>query len=305
VSARELVVLGTASQVPTRRRAHHAAFLRWDDEGILFDPGEGTQRQLTLAGVAASSITRICLTHLHGDHCLGLPGVVQRLALDGVEHPVGLYFPAEGQEYVDRLLHACVSYRLADLRLHPVSSDGVVDATPVLALSAGALEHSTPTYGWRLEEPDGRRMRPDLLERNGIRGPAIGELQKRGVLQVAARQVRLEEVSEPLPGQVFAFIMDTRLCSAAVELARDADLLVCESTFLDQEADLAESYMHLTARQAAWIARIARARRLVLTHFSQRYEDEACFAAEARAAFPEVHASRDLDRIPVPSRRCR
>jgi ribonuclease Z len=303
VSARELVVLGTASQVPTRRRAHHGAFLRWDDEGILFDPGEGTQRQLTLAGVAASSITRICLTHLHGDHCLGLPGVVQRLALDGVEHPVDLYFPAAGQEYVDRLLHACVSYRLPDLRLHPVSSDGVVDVTLALTLHAGALEHSTPTYGWRLEEPDGRRMRPDLLESNGIRGPAIGELQKRGILQVAGRQVRLEEVSEPRPGQVFAFIMDTRLCDAAVELARDADLLVCESTFLDKEADLAESYTHLTARQAAWIARTARARRLVLTHFSQRYDDEACFAAEARAAFPDVHASRDLDRIPVPTRR--
>jgi ribonuclease Z len=304
MSARELVVLGTASQVPTRRRAHHGAFLRWDDEGSLFDPGEGTQRQLTLAGVAASSITRICLTHLHGDHCLGLPGVVQRLALDGVEHPVHLYFPAEGEEYVDRLLHACVSYRLPDLRLHPVSSDGVVAVTPAFALHARALDHRIPTYGWRLVEPDGRRMRPDLLESRGVRGAAIGELQRRGVLAVAGRQVRLEEVSEPRPGQVFAFVMDTRPCDAAVELARDADLLVCESTFLDREADLAETYTHLTAKQAARIARTAGARRLVLTHFSQRYDDEGAFADEARTVFHDVHASRDLDRVAVPARRC-
>jgi ribonuclease Z len=304
MSARELVVLGTASQVPTRRRAHHGAFLRWDAEGILFDPGEGTQRQLTLAGVAASSITRICLTHLHGDHCLGLPGVVQRLALDGVQHPVHLYFPAEGQEYVDRLLHACVSYRFPDLRLHPVSSDGAVDVAPAFTLHARALDHRIPTYGWRLMEPDGRRMRPDLLERRGIRGAAIGELQRRGVLGVAGRQVRLEEVSEPRPGQVFAFVMDTRPCDAAVELAREADLLVCESTFLDHEGELAESYSHLTAKQAARIASRARARRLVLTHFSQRYDDEASFAEEARAVFPDVHAARDLDRVPVPARRC-
>ena len=304
MSARELVVLGTASQVPTRRRAHHGAFLRWDAEGILFDPGEGTQRQLTLAGVAASSITRICLTHLHGDHCLGLPGVVQRLALDHVQHPVHLYFPAEGQEYVDRLLHACVSYRFPDLRLHPVSSDGAVDVAPAFTLHARALDHRIPTYGWRLMEPDGRRMRPDLLERRGIRGAAIGELQRRGVLGVAGRQVRLEEVSEPRPGQVFAFVMDTRPCDAAVELAREADLLVCESTFLDHEAELAESYSHLTAKQAARIASRARARRLVLTHFSQRYDDEASFAEEARAVFPDVHAARDLDRVPVPARRC-
>jgi ribonuclease Z len=304
MSARELVVLGTASQVPTRRRAHHGALLRWDDEGVLLDPGEGTQRQLTLAGVAASAITRICLTHLHGDHCLGLPGVVQRLALDGVEHPVHLYFPAEGQEYVDRLLHACVSYRLPDLRLHPVTSDGVVDVAPAFALHARALHHRIPTYGWRLGEPDGRRMRPDLLETRGIRGPAIGELQRRGVLEVMGRQVRLEEVSEPRPGQVFAFVMDTRPCDAAVELAQDADLLVCESTFLDREAVLAESYCHLTAKQAARIATAAQARRLVLTHFSQRYDDEESFAEEARTVFPDVHAARDLDRVPVPARRC-
>ncbi len=133
MSARELVVLGTASQVPTRRRAHHGALLRWDGEGILLDPGEGTQRQLTLAGVAASSITRICLTHLHGDHCLGLPGVLQRLALDGVAGPVDLYFPAAGEEYVDRLLHASVAHRLPALRLHPVDRDGLVDEAPASA----------------------------------------------------------------------------------------------------------------------------------------------------------------------------
>jgi ribonuclease BN (tRNA processing enzyme) len=109
MSARELVVLGAAAQVPTRRRARHGSFLRWDDEGILFDPGEGTQRQPTLAGVAASSITRICLSRLHGDHCLGLPGVLQGLVLGGVDAPGGPVLLRRGPEYVDRLLHACIS----------------------------------------------------------------------------------------------------------------------------------------------------------------------------------------------------
>src|SRR5919198_5227414 len=106
--ARELVVLGTASQAPTRQRNHNGYLLRWDAEGILFDPGEGTQRQLILAGVAPSAITRICITHFHGDHCLGLPGVVQRLALDGVAHPVDVYFPASGLEYFERLRRASI-----------------------------------------------------------------------------------------------------------------------------------------------------------------------------------------------------
>src|SRR3982750_4590233 len=101
VAARELTLLGTASQAPTRYRNHNGYLLRWDAEGILFDPGEGTQRQLLLAGVASSAITRICLTHFHGDHCLGLPGVLQRLSLDRVTHPVDVWYPAGGQEFYD------------------------------------------------------------------------------------------------------------------------------------------------------------------------------------------------------------
>jgi ribonuclease Z len=303
VAARELVVLGTASQTPTRTRNHNGYFLRWDAEGLLLDPGEGTQRQLTLAGVSAASITRICITHLHGDHCLGLPGVLQRMALDGVRRPVDLYFPASGQEYVDRLRHASAAFAGVEVREHPVRRDGLVDTWPGLALHARALDHRVETYGWRLQEPDGRRMLPERLEAMGIAGPAVGELARAGWLEAAGRRVGVEEVSEPRRGQVFSFVMDTRRCAAAVDLAREADLLVCESTFLATDEGLAERFGHLTAAQAAEIAAEAGARRLVLTHYSGRHPDEALFADEARPVFPDVHAARDLDRIPVPPRR--
>lgn len=295
MSVRELVVLGTASQVPTRTRAHHGAVLRWDEEVVLFDPGEGTQRQLTLAGVSAASITRICLTHLHGDHCLGLPGILQRMGLDGAAH-VDLYFPASGQEYVDRLRHASIAEERLVVREHPVAADGLVDDWGRLALHAAALDHRVDAVGWRLQEPDGRRMLPDLLAAHGIAGPDVGRLVRDGSLH----GVPVEAVSEPRPGQAFAFVMDTRWCEAAVRLARGVDLLVCESTFLTSEADLASSYAHLTAADAGRLAAEAGARRLVLTHYSQRHSDEAAFAEEARQHFTDVHAARDLDRIPVP-----
>lgn len=303
MSVRELIVLGTASQVPTRQRAHHGALLRWDDEGVLFDPGEGTQRQLTLAGVPASAVTRICITHLHGDHCLGLPGVLQRLALDGVERPIDLYFPAEGQEYIDRLVHASVAHRLPPIRQHPVSEDGLVDVVPAFALHTARLDHTIPAHGWRLVEPAGRRLRPDLLAERGIAGRDVGRLQWFGFLEVQGRTVRVEEVSEPRPGQVFAFVMDTRPCQGARDLARGADLLVCESTFLTNESELAASHGHLTSTQAAEIALEAGARRLVITHFSQRHPVESAFEQEARAVFPEAYAARDLERFAVPPRR--
>jgi ribonuclease Z len=317
VSDRELVVLGTASQAPTRRRNHNGYLLRWDGEGLLFDPGEGTQRQMIFAGVTVSQITRICITHFHGDHCLGLPGVLQRMSLDRVPHLVDVYYPAQNQAVFDRLRHAALFRDVLNLRERPVSQPGLpapaegpgppitVASTPSFRLEARPLSHSVPTFGYRLAEPDGRRMLPDRLAALGIAGPDIGRLQREGRLPAAGRQVTLEEVSEPRRGQRFAFIMDTRLCDAAFALADQADMLVCESTFADTEAALAQDYGHLTARQAGRIAEEAGARLLVLTHFSQRYDpgDGQRLAGEAAGAFSgEIALARDLSRIPVPTR---
>ena len=302
--AREFVVLGTASQAPTRHRNHNGYLLRWDAEGLLFDPGEGTQRQLLLAGVASSAITRICITHFHGDHCLGLPGVLQRLSLDQVGHPVDVWYPASGQEFFDRLRRCALYNDTVEVRPHPVRQDGAVDPGPEpFALLTARLDHRADTFGWRVVEPDGRRMLPDRLESAGITGTDVGRLQREGSLATEdGREVTLEAMSEHRPGQVFAFVMDTRLCDGAVALADGADLLVCESTFLERDANLAAAYGHMTAAQAARLAVEAGARQLVLTHFSQRYPDDAAFVAEAGEIFPDVVAVKDLDRVPVPPR---
>lgn len=303
MSLREFVALGTASQVPTRVRNHHGALLRFDGEGILFDPGEGTQRQLLRAGHSAADITRICITHLHGDHCLGLPGIVQRLGLDSVTRPVDLYFPASGLPYIERLLNASLFHSVVEIRLHPVHTSGPIARWGDLRLEAEHLEHGPETYGWRLIEDDGRRMLPDRLAAAGVAGPDVGRLQREGRIEVEGRSVSLDEVSTVRPGQRVAFVMDTRVCAGARALADGADLLITESTFLAAEEVLADSYGHLTAGHAGRLAREAGARRLVLTHYSQRHPDESSFAEEAAREFDDVVAVRDLDRVPVPPRR--
>src|SRR5262245_47082176 len=146
-------------------------------------------------------------------------------------------------------------------------------------------------------------MLPDRLAAFGIAGPDVGRLQESGRLVVDGREVRIDEVSEPRPGQVVAFVMDTAWCDAAVELAQDADLLICEATFLSVDEQLAHDSGHLTARQAGRLAQRAGVRRLVLTHFSRRYTDLEPFAAEARESFEDVVLAADLQRIPVPPRR--
>ncbi|MEU9641482.1 ribonuclease Z [Streptomyces sp. NPDC048188] len=301
MSVRELVVLGTASQVPTRHRNHNGYLLRWDGEGILFDPGEGTQRQMLRAGVAAHDLNRICVTHFHGDHSLGLAGVIQRINLDQVPHEITAHYPRSGQRFFERLRYATAYRETVALTEAPVGTDGSLAVTPAYTLDARRLSHPVESYGYRLTEPDGRRMLPDRLAAHGIEGPDVGRIRREGSLNGVA----LDEVSEVRRGQRFAFVMDTRLCAGVHALAEGCDLLVIESTFLDEDERLAADHGHLTAGQAARVARDADVRHLVLTHFSQRYPDPEEFERQARAAgyTGELTVARDLTRVPVPKRR--
>jgi ribonuclease Z len=233
MSVRELVVLGTASQVPTRHRNHNGYLLRWDGEGILFDPGEGTQRQMLRAGVAAHDLHRICVTHFHGDHSLGLAGVIQRINLDRVPHEITAHYPRSGQRFYDRLRYATAYRETVPLTEAPVDSDGVLASTPSYTLEARKLSHPVESYGYRLVEPDGRRMLPERLASYGIKGADVGRIQREGTLG----DVSLDDVSEARYGQRFAFVMDTRLCDGVYALAEGCDMLVIESTFLDGDSN--------------------------------------------------------------------
>jgi ribonuclease Z len=300
MSTRELVVLGTASQQPTRRRNHNGYVLRWDGNAILFDPGEGTQRQMTLAEVSPSSINRICLTHFHGDHCLGLPGVLLRMSLDRIEHHIDLHYPASGEEVLQRLRNSSIGHDAVEVRCAPVHAPGVVAQTDSYTLTSAVLDHRIDAIGWRVEEPPGRRVIPERAAALGLSGPEVGQLKAEGRLETDERTVGLAEISEVRRSQSMAVVMDTRWCDGALELADGVDLLLCESTFLEADADLAREAGHLTARQAGLLAAEAGARLLVLTHFSSRYPDDQAYLAEAMTEFDAVILAEDLTRIPLP-----
>lgn len=299
MSARTFHALGTASQVPTRERNHNGYFLRWDAEGFLFDPGEGTQRQMTFAGVSASEITKIFLTHFHGDHCLGLPGVLQRLSLDKVQHEIEVYYPASGRRYFENLKNSSIYHNQAKIVERPISEAGVIFENEFLTIKTAQLDHTAESWGYRIEEPDAVTMLPEKLAEFDIRGANVGKLKREGLLELEGKTILLEDVSVPKKGFGIAFVMDTRVCPAAFDLARDVDFLICESTYLASETEEAVNYGHLTATQAAQIALASNAKQLVLTHFSRRYPNTEDFAAEARRIFPNAVAARDGDRIDI------
>jgi len=214
-----------------------------------------------------------------------------------------VHFPASGEAFYKRLRHASIFYDVARLDPRPIQSAGVIFEADDLAVETRKLAHPVDTWGFRVSEPDSRRMLPDKLAAAGVRGPDIGKLKREGSVEVDGKTIDVADVSEHRRGQVFAFIMDTKPCAAALELARGADLLVCESTYLASEVALADKAGHMTAAQAAELAREAGARRLVLTHFSQRYPDNRVFVAEASAIHDDVFAASDFDVIEVPKRR--
>lgn len=300
MSARDLTILGCASQQPTRERNHGAYLLRWNGEGLLFDPGEGTQRQFIYANVAPPCVTRIFVSHFHGDHCLGLGSMLMRLNLDKVTHPIHCYYPASGKPYFDRLRYGTIYHETIRVIEHPVSSAGIVHQDEHFLIEAQFLDHGVHNVGWRITERDTRKFYKEKLDAFGVVGPLVRQLQEKGSLLIGEKKVTLEDVSWVRKGDTFAVVIDTRPCQDAVRVAQGAKLLLCESTYLERHRDLAVSHRHLTAREAAQIALDAGASQLVLTHFSARYQDLQEFALEARTLFPQTEVADDLKVFPFP-----
>ncbi|MCP5469429.1 MAG: ribonuclease Z [Chlamydiales bacterium] len=299
MSVRDLIILGSSSQQPTRRRNHGAYLVRWNEEGLLFDPGEGTQRQFIFANIAPPVVTRIFVSHFHGDHCLGLGSMLMRLNLDKVSHPVHCYYPASGKKYFDRLRYGTIYHETIEVIEHPVSEAGLVEDGK-FRIEAEFLDHGVDNIAWRITEPDRRKYDQKKLHAYNIRGPLVRELTQKGELFVEGERVRLEDVSWIRKGDTFVYVSDTRLCPQAVRIAKDAKVLLCESTYLNEHEELAKKHFHLTAKQAAGIARDANAEKLILTHFSARYLKTQPFVEEAKSVFPNVDAAEDMKVFPFP-----
>ncbi len=300
MSVRDLVILGSSSQQPTRKRNHGAYLFRWNEEGLLFDPGEGTQRQFIFANVAPTCVTRIFVSHFHGDHCLGLGSMLMRLNLDKVTHPIHVYYPASGKKYFDRLRYGTIYHETITVIEHPVSQAGLVEDDGRFRIEAVFLSHGVDTLGWRITEPDRRKFEREKLKAFGIEGPLVKELERKGELLIDGKRVMLDDVSWIRKGDSIAVVSDTRPCLSAIEVARGAKLLLCESTYLEDHRDLAEKHNHLTAKQSATIAKEAGVEKLILTHFSARYLNTRDFENEARSVFPNVEAAEDMKVFPFP-----
>lgn len=299
----ELIPLGTSSAAPTRTRHLAGTALRCEGRVLLFDCGEGTQYQLLHAGVNRSRIEAIFITHLHGDHLFGLPGLLSTLSLLRRAAPLTVVAPAGTGAALDALpglSELDLTYPLELVEVPETFSSGEVYAGDTFTVGARPLEHRVFTVGYRYEE----RRRPGRIDAGRARAAGISEtwqfdaLRRNETVTLADGAVVTPDgiVGPGRRGASFAYVLDSRPCPGGRDLARGADILMHDATFGEEMLDRAIETGHATAREAAEVARDAGAQRLLLTHFSSRYADPAPLVAEARAVFPDTEAAEELRR---------
>ncbi len=293
----QLTILGTSATVPTKNRNHGGYLLTYKAEGLLFDCGEGIQRQMKLANISFSKITRIFLSHWHGDHMLGLPGLLQSMAMHEYTNELKIYGPPGSKLKFKKLLEAFESSYPIEATMQEVKEGKFLD-TSNFYVEAYPLSHRTKCYGYRFVEKDRRKIKPSALKKLGIpEGPIVGRLQEGKTITHKGKKIKPEQVSIIVKGRVFGFISDTKICKKCYKIAKDADILLCESTYTSEHAEKAEEYFHMTAVEAAQIASQSNVQKLVLTHFSARYKDESVLENDAKTIFDNTVAARDFMKI--------
>lgn len=308
----QITFLGTSSGVPTRSRNVSSIALRLAQraEIWLFDCGEGTQHQILRSDLKISQITRIFITHMHGDHIFGLMGLLASAGLAGNPHRIDIYGPPGLEDYLKASGRYSQTHFSYPIKVHAIQP-GVIYEDDDYLVNCGYLTHRVTALGYRIEEKDrpGHFNVAKAAELGIPSGPLYGKL-KRGE-QITLPDGRIihgaELCGSPQIGRKLAYCTDTIYCEGAVELAKGVDVLIHEATFAHQDAELAYQRLHSTSTMAAQVALAAQVKRLIMTHFSPRYApgndlELKDLLQEARLIFPETELASDFWTYEIPRR---
>ena len=292
----DVVFLGTGGSLPTKLRGLPSVALRRDGELILLDCGEGTQRQMMFTGLGFNRPTLILVSHMHGDHILGLPGLLQTMSSLARDKPLDLYGPKGIKSFLD-LIYKPLGYPANyQIRAREIGPGEEIERGDYLVKTTAA-KHDIPCLAYAIVEKDRPgRFHPDKAKRLGVpEGPLWGELQHGKPVKVEGKQVRpADVVDSSRPGLKVVFAIDTRPAETVKELAKNADMLIHDGGFAEERRPKAEEYYHSTAREAAQIAKASKAKRLALVHISAVTRDDNVLLREARKIFRQTIVPKDF-----------
>jgi ribonuclease Z len=295
----ELVFLGTSSMIPTAERNHTALLVRCKNYDVLIDCGEGTQRQLRIKKIAPTRIKKILLTHWHGDHTLGLSGLIQTLGASNYEGVLEIYGPKGTKKHLSALQKAFLYEQKVQLKVKEVGTKKIFEDNDLIINSA-EMEHGVPCVAFSIKEQDYRRIDVSYVQKLGIPdGPLLGSLQDGKSITWKGKKIAPKDATYVVEGKKLTYIVDTELCSNCLKLADNSDVLVAESTFGSEHEEKSFDYKHLTAKQAAQLANQSNSKMLILTHFSQRYKTTADIEDEAKTYFANTRAAFDFMQVKI------
>jgi len=299
-----VIFLGTSGSTPTPQRSLPAIAIRRKGEIILFDCGEGVQRQMIMAKLSFHRKMKIFITHMHGDHVLGLPGLIQTMSLFDRQRKLEIYGPKGLKEFID-VIQKTVQYTLTfPIEIHEIAKAGTICEEDEYTVFAVEVDHVIPSFAFALiEKPRPGKFYPEKAKKLGIpEGPLWSRLQRGySVTLPNGRTIKPSEVvGPPRPGRKIVYSGDTRPCMNLVRLAENADLLIHDATLDDELAEKAYEDGHSTPSQAAEIAKKARVDKLVLTHISARYKSAEKLLEQAKKVFPNVFVAEDFMKIEIP-----
>lgn len=293
----ELTFLGTSCMMPTKERNNSAVYLDFKGEGILFDCAEGTQRQMKICGINLAKTSKICISHWHGDHILGLPGLLLTISSLDLSKTIDIYGPKGSKKAFQSLFGGVTFETKFNIRITEVD-EGIFFENEDYKIESMPMKHPVPCVGFAFIEKDRRRIKLDYVTKLGIpTGPLLGELQRGKNIDYKGKKITADEATITIQGKKITFITDTILNKNCYTLAKNADILITDSTYTSKLKDKAEEHGHLTAIEAAQMAAQSGAKKLILTHFSARYKNTIEIEEDARTAFDNIICAKDFMKL--------
>jgi len=286
--------------VPTKERNVMSLFMQFHDQGLLFDCGEGTQRQMNIAGINRNNINKIFISHWHADHVGGLLGLLHTIANRDADKTIEIHGPKGTERYMDHLIKSCSTDTELNFSVHEHDPTGVecILETNTYYMYAGYLDHTIPCLGYRFVEKDRFRIKIKKIKALGLHeGPWLNRLSNNETVTVEGHTLTPQEYTTRIKGKVVSVLLDTQLCQNYNTLAQDATILISEAAYLDVLEEKATQFKHMTVRQAAHVASEQHVETLILTHFSQRYKTVEELETEAQEIFPNTICAYDFMNI--------
>lgn len=295
----QITFLGTSSMVPTKERNVSGIFLEYRGEGILLDCGEGTQRQMNMTGIKRTSVKKVLLSHWHGDHVSGLIGLIQTLGNAEENARLMIFGPKGTKKRMEYMMNCAAFENKVELVIEELDPrEGELlqfYETEEYLLECARLDHSTPCIGFAFTDKERLNIDTEKQKKLKVRdGPHLRRIKAGESIEFEGKKISPEMITYKVPMKKLAYVADTSPCDGALLLANEADILISECTYSEKLGMKGEQYKHMSAKDAALLANQANAKKLVLTHFSQRYTNTQEIEEDARNYFDDVICAEDF-----------